>query len=70
MVLYYEHLNKTEHKMEQGFLIAEIIDMLDRLDQYDHVFAAKMIQQYDHTGRLSPKQVAVLEHILAKAYVV
>jgi len=31
--------------MEQGFLIAEIIDILDRLDRYDHVFAAKMIQQ-------------------------
>jgi hypothetical protein len=60
-------MNTQEHKMEQGFLIAEIIDILDRLDQYDHVFAAKMIQQYDHTGRLSPKQVAVLEHIVAKS---
>lgn len=53
--------------MEQGFLIAEIIDILDRLERRDHVFAAKMIQQYDHTGKLSPKQVAVLECILARA---
>lgn len=56
--------------MEQGFLIAEIIDILDRLDKRDHVFAAKMIKQYDHTGKLSPKQVAVLEQILARATVV
>lgn len=55
--------------MEQGFLIAEIIDILDSLDQRDHVFAAKMIQQYDHTGRLSPRQVAVLEAILARTAV-
>jgi hypothetical protein len=61
-----KRIENEGNQMEQGFLIAEIIDILDRLDRRDHVFAAKMIEQYDHTGNLSPKQVAVLEQILAR----
>jgi hypothetical protein len=53
--------------MEQGFLIAEIIDILDLLSPRDHVFAAKMIKFYDQFKRLSARQEARLNEILLRA---
>jgi hypothetical protein len=49
---------------EQGFLVAQIIDVLPTMPKRDHIFAAKMVKVYDQTGRLSPKQMAVLKDIL------
>jgi len=51
---------------EQGFLVAQIIEVLPTMSPGDHIFAAKMIRVYDQTGRLSPKQMAVLEDILSR----
>jgi hypothetical protein len=50
-------------------LVSDIVDVLQSLPKRDHIFAAKMIKVFDHTGRLSPKQVAVLEDILSRAAV-
>jgi hypothetical protein len=51
---------------EQGFLVAEAIEVLEGLPKRDQIFAAKMVKFYDHNGRLSPKQMAVLEDILTR----
>jgi hypothetical protein len=60
-------MNKEQQvDFEQGFLVAEAIEVLEGLPKRDQIFAAKMVKFYDHNGRLSPKQVAVLEDILKR----
>ncbi|NDF98841.1 MAG: hypothetical protein EB101_07950, partial [Chitinophagia bacterium] len=53
--------------VEQGFLIADIIEVLPNLNKRDHIFAAKMVKFYDEFGRLSARQEAVLREILLRA---
>ena len=53
--------------LEQGFLVADIITVLQSLPRRDHVFAAKMVRFYDHFGKLSARQEAVFREILERA---
>ena len=55
--------------VEQGFLIAEVVEVLQTLPKRDHIFAAKMVKTYDYLGKLSPKQEAIVREILARAVV-
>ena len=63
---------KLEHKgatmnVEQGFLVAETVEVLPRLNKRDHIFAAQMVKFYDEFGKLSARQEAVLREILLRA---
>ena len=53
--------------VEQGFLIADTIEVLPSLNKKDHIFAAKMVKFYDEFGKLSARQEAVLREILLRA---
>jgi hypothetical protein len=55
--------------VEQGFLIADLVEVLQTLPKRDHIFAGKMIKTYDYLGKLSPKQETIVRGILAKAVV-
>jgi hypothetical protein len=55
--------------VEQGFLIADLVEVLQTLPKRDHIFAGKMIKTYDYSGKLSPKQETIVREILARAVV-
>ncbi|NCX45332.1 MAG: hypothetical protein EBW74_13035 [Betaproteobacteria bacterium] len=55
------------HQLGQGFLVAETVEVLPRLNKRDHIFAAQMVKFYDEFGKLSARQEAVLREILLRA---
>ena len=54
---------------EQALLISELADVVAKLPKQDNIFAGKMIQQWDHLGKLSLAQERVVREILARAQV-
>jgi hypothetical protein len=60
---------KFEQNWEQALLISELADVVARLPKRDNIFAGKMIQQFDHLGKLSLAQEAIVREILARAQV-
>ena len=60
---------KFEQNWEQSLLISELEDVVARLPKRDNIFAGKMIQQFDHLGKLSLAQEAIVREILARAQV-
>ena len=60
---------KFEQNWEQALLISELADVVARLPKRDNIFAGKMIRQFDHLGKLSLAQEAVVREILARAQV-
>jgi hypothetical protein len=53
--------------LAHAILVSDIVDIIQTLPRRDHVFAARLVRFFDVTGRLSPRQVAALEAILARA---
>lgn len=60
---------KSEQNWEQALLISELADVVAELPQRDNIFAGKMIRQFDHLGKLSLAQEAVVREILARLQV-
>jgi len=60
---------KVEQNWEQALLISELAEVVSVLPKQDNIFAGKMIQQWDHLGRLSLAQERVVREILARAQV-
>ena len=60
---------KFEQNWEQALLVSELADVVARLPKRDNIFAGKMIQQFDHLGKLSLAQEAIVREILARAQV-
>ena len=60
---------KFEQNWEQALLISELADVVSRLPKRDNIFAGKMIRQFDHLGKLSLAQEAIVREILARAQV-
>jgi hypothetical protein len=60
---------KVEQNWEQALLVSELADVVARLPKRDNIFAGKMIQQFDHLGKLSLAQEAIVREILARAQV-
>jgi hypothetical protein len=60
---------KFEQNWEQALLISELSDVVAELPRRDNIFAGKMIQQFDHLGKLSLAQERVVREILARAQV-
>jgi hypothetical protein len=58
---------KSEQNWEQALLISELADVVAELPRRDNIFAGKMIRQFDHLGKLSLAQEAVVREILARA---
>jgi len=60
---------KVEQNWEQALLISELAEVVAELPKRDNIFAGKMIKQFDHLGKLSLAQEAVVREILARAQV-
>jgi len=60
---------KFEQNWEQALLISELAEVVAQLPKRDNIFAGKMIQQWDHLGKLSLAQEAIVREILARAQV-
>ena len=60
---------KTVMDIEQALLISELAEVVAELPRRDNIFAGKMIKQFDHLGKLSLAQEAVVREILARAQV-
>ena len=60
---------KFEQNWEQALLVSELADVVARLPKRDNIFAGKMIQQFDHLGKLSLAQERVVREIMARAQV-
>jgi len=60
---------KTVTDWEQALLISELAEVVAELPRRDNIFAGKMIRQWDHLGKLSLAQEAVVREILARAQV-
>jgi len=60
---------KTVMDIEQALLISELADVVARLPKRDNIFAGKMIRQWDHLGKLSLAQEAIVREILERAQV-
>jgi hypothetical protein len=60
---------KVVQNWEQALLISELAEVVARLPRKDNIFAGKMIQQWDHLGKLSLAQERVVREILARAQV-
>jgi hypothetical protein len=60
---------KFEQNWEQALLVSELADVVARLPKRDNIFAGKMIRQFDHLGKLSLEQEAIVREILARAQV-
>ena len=60
---------KVEQNWEQALLVSELADVVARLPKRDNIFAGKMIQQFDHLGKLSLAQERVVREIMARAQV-
>ena len=60
---------KVEQNWEQALLVSELADVVARLPKRDNIFAGKMIRQFDHLGKLSLAQEAIVREILARAQV-
>ena len=60
---------KFEQNWEQALLVSELADVVARLPKRDNIFAGKMIRQWDHLGKLSLAQEAIVREILARAQV-
>lgn len=60
---------KFEQNFEQALLISELADVVAELPKRDNIFAGKMIRQFDHLGKLSLAQEAVVREILARSQV-
>jgi hypothetical protein len=60
---------KVEQNWEQALLVSELADVVARLPKRDNIFAGKMIRQWDHLGKLSLAQEAIVREILARAQV-
>ena len=60
---------KFEQNWEQALLVSELADVVARLPKRDNIFAGKMIRQFDHLGKLSLAQEAIVREILARAQV-
>lgn len=57
---------KFEQNIEQALLISELAEVVAQLPKSDNIFAGKMIRQFDHLGKLSQAQEAVVREILAR----
>jgi len=66
MVTDKEQKMKTVTDWEQALLISELAEAVAELPRRDNIFAGKMIQQWDHLGKLSLAQEAVVREILAR----
>ena len=53
--------------VEQGFLIAELVEVAAKLPKRDNMFAGQMIKFYNEFGKLSARQEAVVREILLRA---
>jgi len=51
---------------EQALLISELAEVVSVLPKRDNIFAGKMIQQWDHLGKMSLAQERVVREILAR----
>ena len=58
---------KVVQNWEQALLISELAEVVAELPRSDNIFAGKMIKQFDHLGKLSLAQEAVVREILARA---
>ena len=56
----------SDQALDQAILIADIVYILQSLSKRDHIMAAKLVRYADYTGKLSPRQEAVLRDILLR----
>ena len=52
--------------VEQALLISELADIVAKLPKRDNIFAGKMIKAFDHFGKLTAAQEAVVRQILTR----
>lgn len=56
----------SDQALDQAILVADIVYILQSLPKADHIMAAKLVRYADYTGKLSPRQEAVLRDILLR----
>ena len=60
-------MNKEiDMNMEQALLISELAEIVSKLSKRDNIFAGKMIKAFDHFGKLTAAQEAVVRQILTR----
>jgi hypothetical protein len=58
--------NGVQMDVEQALLISELADVAAKLPKRDNIFAGKMIKTFDHFGKLTAAQEAIVRQILTR----
>jgi hypothetical protein len=61
-----EQLMFNDNQLEQLEAISDLADICASLPKQDNIFAGKMIRAFDYYGKLTDKQMAVVQDILKR----